>query len=294
MNKYPIYIVSKGRYDNPMTAKVFKKDNVKYKILVEPQEYKKYCHALGSDNVIELPFSNLGVGSYPARNFAWEHSIKNGYKRHWCFDDNIMGFARLNKGFRIPINALKAITILEDFTDRYVNVGITAFNYRKFVVNEMQKPFFLNVHAYSAMLIKNDMPFRWRLKYNEDVDLCLQVLDNKLCTLLFNALMCSKVSTVAKMKGGNQTELYKGNAYEKKVLKARSLEEIWPEYCETKIRFNRPHHYVNWKKHFKHPLIKDVNFDWNKLKKVNNYGIKLKKVKEVKSEKLKKLLKDGK
>jgi hypothetical protein len=56
------------------------------------------------------------------------------------------------------------------------------------------------------------------------------------------------------MKGGNQTDLYKNNAYEKKLLKAKSLESVWPQYAETKIRFNRPHHYINWKKHFNHKL----------------------------------------
>ena len=60
------------------------------------------------------------------------------------------------------------------------------------------------------------------------------------------------------MKGGNQTELYKGNDHDKKVLKAKSLEMIWPQYAETIMRFNRPHHFVNWKKHFNHPLLKIV------------------------------------
>jgi hypothetical protein len=87
MNKYPIYIVSKGRYENPLTAKFFKKDNVSFKIVVEPQEYEKYCQSVGKEYVLKLPFANLGVGSYPARNFCWEHSIKNGHDRHWVFDD---------------------------------------------------------------------------------------------------------------------------------------------------------------------------------------------------------------
>jgi hypothetical protein len=58
------------------------------------------------------------------------------------------------------------------------------------------------------------------------------------------------------MKGGNQDELYENNDYNKKVLKTKSLESVWPQYVETVIRFNRPHHHVNWKKHFKHTLIK--------------------------------------
>ena len=285
--KYPVYIVSKGRWENPMTAKLFIRDDIDFKILVEPQEYDKYCNALGAKYVLALPFSNLGVGSYPARNFAWEDSIKNGHKRHWVFDDNIQHFRRLHKGNRIPCNGLKAIQILEEFTDRYSNIGISAFNYTMFVTDVTKKPFYVNVHAYSAMLMRNDMPFRWRLKYNEDVDLCLQVLDGGLCTILFNALMVGKTSTTAKMKGGNQDELYKGNAHEKKVLKARSLEEIWPQYAETKMRFNRPHHYVNWKKHFKHPLKRREDLDWQKIADKQD-SFKLKAVKEIKSKKLQK------
>ncbi len=289
MNKYPVYIISKGRWETPLTANLFKREGIDFKIAVEPQEYNNYCETIGAEYVIELPFSNLGVGSYPARNYIWEQSINNGYKKHWCFDDNIQMFRRLIKGKRIPCNGQIALQILEDFTDRYLNIGITAFNYVMFVTDTTSKPFYLNVHAYSAMLIRNDMPFRWRLKYNEDVDLCLQVLSNKYCTLLFNAFMVHKTSTTVKMKGGNQTELYKGNAHEKKVLKARSLEEIWPQYAETKIRFNRPHHYVNWKKHFNHGLVRNPKINWDNLKKIDEYGMELKRKKEIKSKNLKEL-----
>lgn len=47
--------------------------------------------------------------------------------------------------------------------------------------------------------------------------------------------------------GGNQTELYKGNAPIKNLLKAKTLEAVWPQYVKTVIRFNRHHHYVDWK-----------------------------------------------
>ena len=282
--KYPVYIVSKGRWDKPLTANFFIKDGVDFKIVVEPQEYDNYCKAIGEKYVLKLPFKNLGVGSYPARNFAWEDSLKNGYERHWIFDDNIHRIRRVNKGLKIPCNSKKAMSTIEEFTDRYENIGITGFNYGTFVVpgTSDKKPFYLNVHAYSAMLIKNNMPYRWRLKYNEDVDLCLQVLDNNLCTILINAFIVDKTSTVAKMKGGNQDELYKNNAYEKKVLKTKSLEEIWPQYVKTIIRFNRPHHFVDWKGHFNHSLVRKKEIDWNKLENLEN-NFKLKKVKEIKN-----------
>jgi hypothetical protein len=97
------------------------------------------------------------------------------------------------------------------------------------------------------MLIKNNLPFRWRLKYNEDVDLCLQVLHNGGSTASCVYYMANKVSTAVKMKGGNQTELYKGNAPKKNLLKAKMLEAVWPQYTKTVIRFNRHHHMIDWK-----------------------------------------------
>ena len=293
MNRHPVYIVSKGRWEKPLTANMFKKNDIDFQILVEPQEYENYCEALGEEYVTKLPFSNLGIGSYPARNYAWEDSIKKGYERHWVFDDNIRAFRRSHKGNRIICNGNKAIKVLEDFTDRYENIGITGFNYSTFVTSSTSKPFYINTHAYSAMLMKNNMPYRWRLKYNEDVDLCLQVLHNGLCTILFNAFVVDKTSTTAKMKGGNQDELYKGNAFEKKVLKARSLEEIWPQYAETKMVWNRPHHFVSWRKHFKHGLVRRKDIDW-KVIEDKKYDIKLKQVDNIKSKSLQQFYKESK
>lgn len=254
--KYPIYVVSKGRWDNQLTGKMFNKERIAFKFLVEPQEYEKYCKSLGQEFVIKLPFSNLGLGSFPARNFAWKHSIEAGYLKHWVFDDNIRVFYRWNKGLRRQMSARQAICNWEKFVERYSNVAVSGFNYDYFVPRGTKKPFQINCHVYSALLIKNDIPFRWRLKYNEDVDLCLQVLHNKWCTMLCNAFTIKKTSTSAKMKGGNQSELYQNNAFEKKVLKAKTLQEIWPQYVDVVQRFGRPHHHVNWKKHFKHPLLK--------------------------------------
>ena len=293
MNKYPVYIVSKGRYDRCLTANFFLEDGVDFKIAIEPQEYDLYLKYYDKENLLKLPFDNLGIGSFPARNHCWEDSIKNGYNRHWIFDDNIRDTKRLNKGKRIRINAKIALQIIENFTDRYTNIGISGFNYRTFVPPTTKQPFYLNVHVYSALLIDNDLRFRWRLKYNEDVDLCLQVLNSKLCTILFNAFMIAKVSTTKNMKGGNQTLLYQNNSYDKQVLKAKSLEAIWPQYAETVIRLNRTHHYVDWKKHFKHPLIRRTDIDWDNLK-TNNHGMKLVKRQDIKSKSLSKFYEENK
>ena len=245
--KYPIYIISKGRYENTLTADNFNHADINYLIAVEPQEYDLYCNKLGKDKVLKLPFSNLGLGSYPARNFCWEHAKANGYKYHWLFDDNIRGFDKWINGKRTKIiNGISAINYVENYTDKN-NIDISGFEYDGFVRTIPKKPFKNNCHVYSAMLIKNDLPYRWRLKYNEDVDLCLQILHNKGTTSPCVYYTINKVSTSKKMKGGNQTELYKNNAKEKKILKAKMLEAVWPQYAKTVIRFNRPHHLIDWK-----------------------------------------------
>ena len=247
LDKFPIYIISKGRYEKTLTADNFEKSGLDYFIAVEPQEYDLYCKKLGEKRVLKLPFSNLGVGSYPARNFCWEHARSKGAKYHWLFDDNVQYFCKWINGKRKKIETINdALIYVESFVLKN-NITIGGFEEPNFVVKPPKKAFKINCHVYSAMLIKNNIPYRWRLKYNEDVDLCLQVLHNGGSTASCVYYMADKVSTAAKMKGGNQTELYKGNAPEKNLLKAKMLEAVWPQYAKTVIRFNRHHHLVDWR-----------------------------------------------
>lgn len=245
---YPVYIISKGRYKNPLTARHFEDAGIDYLIAVEPQEAKEYANALGSHRVLVLPFSNLGLGSFPARNYCWEHSISNGHKYHWIFDDNIRGFAKwINTKKKYINEGSKPLLFVEQYA-KDNNVDISGFEYHGFSMRSPTKPFKTNCHVYSSLFIKNDLPYRWRLKYNEDVDLCLQVLHNGGSTASCVYYLANKTSTTAKMKGGNQDELYKGNDPRKKLLKAKMLEAVWPQYAKTVIRFGRYHHLVDWKK----------------------------------------------
>ena len=246
-NEYPIYIVSKGRYKNPITAKSFDQDGIDYLIAVEPQEAKDYIKVLGIDKVLVLPFSNLGLGSYPARNYCWEHSKKQGHKYHWVFDDNINGFCKWVNAKKVYVHeGANPLLYVENYVKKN-NVDIGGFEYRYFSMKPPPKPFKNNTHVYSAMLIRNNLPYKWRLKYNEDIDLCLQVLHNGGRTASCIYYLTNKTSTVAKMKGGNQDELYKNNSHSKKLLKAKMIEAVWPQYAKTVIRFNRVHHLIDWK-----------------------------------------------
>lgn len=244
---YPVYIISKGRHDCALTAINFDKAGIDYLIAVEPQEYDLYCNSLGKHRVLKLPFANLGLGSYPARNFCWEHAKANNHKYHFLFDDNIQNFAKWINGKRKKWTEIKTALLYVEQNANKTNVDITGFEEPNFVVKVPKVPFKHNCHVYSAMLIKCSLPYRWRLKYNEDIDLCLQVLHNGGTTSSCIYYMADKVSTAKKMKGGNQTELYKGNDPKKNLLKAKMIEAVWPQYAKTVIRFGRHHHLINWK-----------------------------------------------
>lgn len=244
---YPVYIISKGRHDCALTAINFEKAGINYLIAVEPQEYELYCNSLGKNRVLKLPFANLGLGSFPARNFCWEHAKSQGHKYHFLFDDNIQNFAKWINGKRKKWEEIKTALLYVQQNANKTNVDISGFEEPNFVVKPPKKPFKYNCHVYSAMLIKCSLPYRWRLKYNEDIDLCLQVLHNGGTTSSCIYYMADKVSTAQKMKGGNQTELYQGNAPKKNLLKAKMLEAVWPQYTKTVIRFGRHHHLIDWK-----------------------------------------------
>lgn len=288
--QYPVYVISKGRFDNCLTAKFLIEDNCPFHLVVEPQEADEYIKRFGKEHVYILPFSNLGLGGIPARNWCWEHAKKAGFKRHWILDDNIRDIKRRYKAHRIRCEAGTAFNVCEEFTDRYENIAISGMNYTMFVADKFQlKPFFLNNHVYSCLLILNDLPNRWRGRYNEDTDLCLQVLADGWCTVLFNAFMINKMKTMT-MKGGNAQELYKGDG---RLKMARSLERVWPYVVTVDRRFKRPQHKIHseWRK-FDTPLVRRKDIDFNNLPKINNYGLELEQVsKEIKSEFVKELVK---
>jgi hypothetical protein len=57
------------------------------------------------------------------------------------------------------------------------------------------------------------------------------------------------------------------------------LADVYPQYAKVKWRFSRIHHYVDYTPFKKNKLIKKSCINFAELKKVNNYGMKIKKVK---------------
>ncbi len=253
---YPIYIVSKGRADSRYTSKALEKLGVPYYIAVEPQEYDQYCAVIDPEKVLKLPFSNHGKGSGPARNWVWEHSIANGYKRHWVLDDNIQEFWRFHNNQRIRVETGSFFKACEDFVDRYENVPLAGLQYKFFCPDDYHHPpYVLNTRLMSCILIENSCPHKWRAKYNEDVDLSLRVLKDGKCTILFYNFLQGKMRT-GTVKGGNTEELYGDGTFEK----SKMLVELHPDVVKLVRRYGRWHHDVDMRPFKKNKLIlrKDI------------------------------------
>ena len=268
--KYPVYVISKGRWESRLTSKALERMKVPYHIVVEPQEFDNYASVIDKQKILTLPFSNLGQGSIPARNWVWEHSISVNAKKHWIMDDNIYDFYRLNRNTRNIVQTGTIFKICEDFTDRYENVPISGLNYRFFMVpTDSHPPYYLNTRVYSCILIDNTLKHRWRGRYNEDTDLCIIALKDGFCTILFNAFLQEKAGTMT-VKGGNTDELY---ADDGRLKMAKSLQEQHPDICTITWKFNRWQHQVNYTVFEKNKLIRKKNVEIKQG--IDNYGLVL-------------------
>ena len=258
--RFPLYIVSKGRWESRKTARHLEAMRVPFHIVVEAQERDKYAEVIepgGYGKVLVLdrqyqldydPFDELGMtkskGPGPARNFVWDHAIANGHAWHWVMDDNIDGFFRMQLNMKIKCDSGYPFWCMEEFVLRYMNVGMAGPNYWMFVPRKkVAPPFTMNTRIYSCNLIRNDLNFRWRGRYNEDTDLSLRMLKAGWCTIQFNAFQQFKVATQV-LGGGNTAEFY---AKEGTLPKSAMQVAMHPDVSKIVHRFGRVHHLVDYR-----------------------------------------------
>jgi len=132
---------------------------------------------------------------------------------------------------------------MEDFVLRYENVAIAGPNYFMFASRKSKMAaFVLNTRIYSCNLIRNDAPYRWRGRYNEDTDLSIRMLKDGWCTVQFNAFLQYKMPTQT-LSGGNTAEFY-----ESEGTRAKSEMQVamHPDISRVVERFGRVHHYVDY------------------------------------------------
>ena len=282
-NRYPVYIVSKGRHKNGLTTKALDRMGVSHFIVVEESQKHLYEETANkSARIITLPQSYLdeyetmddlgnakSKGPGAARNFCIDHSSGLGFSRHWVMDDNLDAFHRMNENEKYEVECSSTLAAAEDFVDRFSNVPVAGLNYYSFCKKgDAVPPFVLNTRIYSCLLIENGSGYRWRGRYNKDTDLSLRVLKDGFCTIQFNAFLCGKVTT-QRMKGGNTDEFYAG---EGTLPKSKMLADLHPDVASVVWKFNRWHHHVNYKV-FAENALKHKFQECSE--KPNNYGMLL-------------------
>lgn len=271
--RYPFYVPSKGRWDNAKTPDVLDKVGIQYHIIVEEQEYDAYAARWSKKQLLVLPDKykqdyetcddlglTLSTGAGPARNFAWEHSIERGCAAHWVMDDNITRFTHTQNAAKFEEHICGDATVVkvaEDWFDRYSNLAMAGPDYEGFnPTRTHQKPIKFNTRVYSCNLIRNDIPFRWRGRYNEDEILSLDMLSAGWCTALFKFLTVFKPKTQS-MHGGNTKEFYNvedgyGGTYAKTLL----LQNVYPDLVKVVMKYGRCHHNVKHEVFRNNRLIK--------------------------------------
>ncbi|MEE9490554.1 MAG: hypothetical protein V3V91_08975 [Thermoplasmata archaeon] len=293
--RYPIFVPSKGRADDPKTARMFDRDGIPYRIVVQPDQVEAYEEWADRGILLTLPEDDKGL--VYARNWIKDFATKEGHERHWQFDDDVIWLGKLHRGYRIQCHAGVAVAACEDFVDRYENVALASMNAQMFLICNGTSsinipPFYLNARCYTVFLISNSIPNRWRYRYNEDTDMTLQVLADGWCTILFNTFFMHTPGTLMNAtgaggkSGGGQSGVYAGDG---RLKMARELERVWPGVVKTTRRFQRPQHTVksNWKK-FDTPLVRRKD-----PPPIRRYEVSLVAVEEPKSDDMKALLSEA-
>jgi len=257
----PIFIPSKGRWDNGLTWHALDEMGVnRYRVIVEPQEYDLYRKVLPENKLLVLDMNfkreyetcdnipydeNPQVGSGAARNFGWHTAKQEGAPWHWIIDDNIKRFFLYNDNTKLNAK-FDTFACIERFVDNYTNVTMAGMQYAMFVPRKQKhNPLVINTRIFSCNLIKTNSPFKWRGRFNEDVILSMDMLEKGYCTMLFQTYLCEKMTT-QKMKGGNTDEIYRNGTENK----SRLLKSVYPDKVELVMRYGRPHHRVDFQKFY--------------------------------------------
>ena len=162
----------------------------------------------------------------------------------------------------------------ENFFDRYENLLMIELTQNDFCIQVSKLKYMLNTRCFSCNLIWNDIPIRWRGRYNEDVILSYDIINSGYCIASYKGLLKQKQSTREAIGGnhavkkGDKDSLYsdgfdyKNSSAEKTDL----LLKVYPQYFRKVIKYGRVHHdYIR---------NKDMDIYKLSLKKADKIGIK--------------------
>ena len=261
--KYPISILSYGRYNQNKTSKYLLKCKIKHYIFVEECEYdlymNNYYNKINEEdkylvNIINTykDFHLYNLGGSPVRNYILDYWLKKGFERCWMLDDNINFYKRFNGGVKNKIYSDLIFSSIETYIEEYDNVGICSHNLDSFITGGNSRTIIvLNEKHYSSLLLLTDKQFRFKHKYNEDVLISIDYVISGKINFCFNHILLNK-NTSGKDSGGNTNTIYKNSTNEGYKMKYDYLyDELKKMYEYGLININGDFDKFIYKKYLK-------------------------------------------
>ena len=261
MNKYPIYIVSKGRSDICTTHKILDHNGIKWYYAVEPQDYEKYCKVFGNKKVINIEKNDMGI--YYVRNFCIEHSKKKGFSKHWQVDDDLKKLFfrkmqdKLTRARKQIENPTQMLICIEEYADKIKNYGGGCLTHDGFAFAKKNDIDF-NKMIYCFKLLNNNILSRFQPNTSEDVDFSVRLLKENYVTMVFNQFSFTTPKSGSVKGGCNASVDYIKDGRKKRNLNLCKTYEGWfKEYTHPKTGFSEIKPSRIWKAFKQKPILKD-------------------------------------
>ena len=205
--KYPIFIPTKGRADNCLTAKLLRKHDIHFYLVVEPQDFENYAKVYGAECLVKLEFNSNGLSF--ARRHIKKVALAKGYDYHWQMDDDVQYFQLRENNKNTTRDPLEVLGKLEDYISAHSGIAIAGLKDSLFAWTVEEEIGFNKLIA-SVLLINTRTPFQWEDGMIEDVDYALQCCYKGYCTLIFNKVLYVKapnrVAAGGVLTGGGQSK----------------------------------------------------------------------------------------
>lgn len=238
--KYPIFIPSKARADVKYSPTIFsfKKEDIDFTIVIEPQDEIGYRMAFPHSNFLILPDNDRGIGF--SRQYIRDYVKKLGTDFYWQIDDDMTGLFSVENGKTTRIPFLDGILKMEKILDERGGldiVGLLAPSNTFFAVRE-NTPESVNCGKCVSFVLTN-------AKMKCDYDISLSPLED--VTFEIETLMAGKktislnnIAFSGKPGGFNTLKMIGGCANDYRTMKHnKSLDLLISKYPEIVTSLDR-------------------------------------------------------